>query len=176
MTTNQAPKGTVLTRIRQFAEELNSKAVADGFAGDEIGFKILDILDAQPASAPFQTDDAKRFKHACWLNMQHAIHRYLMSNAEGRWDGAEKATRHIELCKFMVAVLRNGDPETIRREFESEYQAVHEKTQELTSYLDEQIGFPISGRPDYEKLAPLFFENFFDLAIAAIQAQGAKQT
>jgi hypothetical protein len=93
-----------------------------------------------------------------------------MSNAEGRWSGSEKAQRHMELCQFYVAAFKfHGDPDTVRREFPKAYEAVHYKTQELTGFLDEKIGFPLTGRPDYEKLEPLFFEQFHELAMIALR-------
>ena len=109
------------------------------------------------------------FKNACRIHTDFSVARYLMSNADGRQDGAEKAHYHMELCKFYVAAVRgHADPDTVRREYEDDFQAVHEKTQELTSYLDEAIGFPITGRPDYDTLKPLFFERFHELAMIAL--------
>lgn len=111
----------------------------------------------------------KLFKQACWLHLSFIINRYLMSCAEGRWDGAEKAQRHDELCKFYVAVVRGLDSEDlVRRHHEDDYQGVHSITQALTDNLDTEIHFPLTGRPDYEQLAPLFFERFHDLAMRAM--------
>ena len=110
----------------------------------------------------------QRFKHACWLHMEFDIHRYLMCNAEGRWDGAEKATRHQELCVFFLSASLGltGDYSEV---FDSPvYKAVHEHTQKLTSYMDTEIGFPLKGSPGYDELAPKFFERFFELANKAI--------
>lgn len=109
------------------------------------------------------------FKHVCWLHTRFMITRYLMSNAEGRWDGAEKALRHTELCQFYVAAVRgHDDPDTVRRQFEDDYQAVHSRTQELTDRMDEAIGFPLVGQPKYDKLDRLFFDRFHELAISAL--------
>jgi len=109
------------------------------------------------------------FKQTCWLHLSFTINRYLMSNAEGRHDGHEKAHRHIELCRFYVAAVRGCSHEDqARRRYEDDYQAVHTQTQELTDYLDERIGFPLKGLPDYDKLAPLFFEQFHALALTAL--------
>lgn len=116
-------------------------------------------------------DAALMFKQACRLHLDHAIHRYLMSNAAGRINGAEKATRHIELCTFYVATVRvDADLDTVRRTSggEADYQAVHLATQALTDHLDEVIGFPIEGRPDYDALVPKFFEHFHALAMQAL--------
>lgn len=109
-----------------------------------------------------------RLEHALWLLMSFSIHRYLMSNAEGRWDGYEKATRHADLCCFYVAVVRGCETDEVRRRHEDDYQLVHRKTQELTDHLDEQIGFPLKGRPNYDTLAPVFFRRFIALADAAL--------
>lgn len=109
------------------------------------------------------------FKQACWLYCQFEIHRYLMCNAHGRHDGAEKAMRHEELCSFYVAAVKGvADTRQVRKLYEGEYRAVHDKTQELTDYLDEMIGFPLDCRPDYDTLAPLFFEKFHALALEAL--------
>lgn len=115
------------------------------------------------------------FKAAMRVLTNHAINRYLMSNAYGRWDGAEKAHRHDELCRFHIcAAFGIADPEQARFDHEEPFQAVHEETQELTAYLDEAIGFPLDSRPDYDALAPLFFEKFHAIALAAIaKTQGS---
>lgn len=115
----------------------------------------------------------RMFKQACWLHLSHTIHRYLMSNADGRQDGAEKAMRHIQLCTFYVAAVRGVDDlDRVRSgypvAYEDDFQAVHSATQELTDHLDEVIGFPLKGRPDYDTLAPLFFQRFHALAMGAL--------
>jgi hypothetical protein len=117
------------------------------------------------------TTAAQMFKQACRLHLDHAIHRYLMSNTSGRMDGHEKAQRHIELCTFYVAAVRGVDDlDLVRRGHEDDYQAVHDATQALTDHLDEVIGFPLEGRPDYRALVPLFFEKFHTLAMQALGA------
>lgn len=112
------------------------------------------------------------FKQACRLHLDHAMHRYLISNTAGRLDGGEKAQRHIELCTFYVAAVRGvNDLDMVRRGrdgHEDDYQAVHDTTQALTDYLDEEIGFPLESRPDYDALVPLFFEKFHALAMKAL--------
>lgn len=112
----------------------------------------------------------KQFKHACWLHTQHFIHRYLMSNADGRLDGAEKAHRHRQLCSFYVAVVFGIEEDEVHKEFKTldAYNKIHEETSELTDYMDEQIGFPLKGRPDYDKLVPLFFDKFHSLAMKSL--------
>lgn len=109
-----------------------------------------------------------RFKQACWLSVQFNIARYLMSNADGRWDGAEKAQRHMELCKFYVAAVRGFDDADEVDVICDDYIAVHDATSALTDYLDEVIGFPLKGRPDYDTLGPLFFEKWHELAMGAL--------
>jgi len=111
----------------------------------------------------------KVFKQACWLHLSFAIHRYLMSNAHGRWDGAEKAQRHDEMCRFYVAAVRGVESvDLVRRHHERDYQAVHTQTQALTDNLDTAIKFPLNEHPDYDALAPLFFDRFHDLALQAL--------
>lgn len=109
------------------------------------------------------------FKNACRIHTSFAITRYLMSNACGRENGAEKADRHRELCQFYVAAAFGlTDPALAHRRHEKEYRAVHTATQRLTDYLDETIGFPLTGQPDYEVLGPLFFEQFHALAMSVL--------
>lgn len=106
------------------------------------------------------------FKNACRVHTARTIARYLMSNADGRWDGAEKAVRHRELCSFYLAAKYGiSDPEFALQTHIEEYQLLHEYTQELTDNLDVEIGFPVKGRPDYDRLESLFFERFHALAI-----------
>ena len=111
------------------------------------------------------------FKSACRLAVFHDVHRYLMANTQGRENGAEKALYHQRLCEFYVAVWYGlDDPTRARLEHEDEYQRVHDETQELTSYLDVIIRFPLDDpHPDYDRLAPLFFDRFHQLAIAALE-------
>lgn len=111
------------------------------------------------------------FKNACRLATCHTVARYLMSNADGRWDGAEKATRHMELCAFYTCVaLGIHDQDLVRRTDDGEalFDAIHAATQEMTDSMDETIGFPLKGRPDYDTLIPAFFEEFHRLAMAAV--------
>lgn len=111
------------------------------------------------------------FKNACRLHTSFTIGRYLMSNAHGQWNGAEKAHCHIELCQFYVAALRGlADAEKVELDGE-DFKAVRSLTQQLTDRLDEAIGFPLEPTPDYAKLEPLFFEQFHTLATRALLGQ-----
>lgn len=110
-------------------------------------------------------------KQACWLHLNFAVHRYLMSNADGRASGAEKAQRHEEMSAFYVAVFKGVEVEQVRRHYAREYKDVHDKTQELTDNLDIEIGFPLRGTPDYDDLAPKFFERFHALALQAMSVK-----
>ena len=110
------------------------------------------------------------FKTACRIYTDFLIHRYLQSNAEGRHDGYEKATRHTELCAFYVAIKHGvADVDSIpSRCHHEDFDAVHEATQALTSYLDQAIGFPIIGHPDYNDLVPKFFDKFHEIAVRVL--------
>ncbi len=115
----------------------------------------------------------KLFKKACEIHTQFLVYRYLMANADGRLDGCEKAKRHIELCEFYVAINFGwSDPETVQSSVSGAmdlFKEIHDKTQaKLTDHMDEAIGFPIKGTPDYCKLAPLFFDVFHSVAISII--------
>ena len=106
---------------------------------------------------------------ACRVHTDFTVQRYLMSCADGREDGAEKALRHRELCAFYVAVVHGyADPDTDCREHEDAYATAHTATQQLTDHMDEVIGFPLRGRPDYATLAPAFFKKFHALAMQAL--------
>jgi hypothetical protein len=89
-----------------------------------------------------------------------------MNNADGREDGYEKAQNHMSLCRFYVALFRNCETDDV---LTIEDKAVHDTTQELTDNLDEQIGFPLKGRPDYDNLAPMFFRKFHEIAMITLQ-------
>jgi len=116
--------------------------------------------------------DNELFENACWLFCRGTVHRYLMVNAHGCWDGAEKAQRHRELCCFYVAArLGLLDEGSVKLNC-PEYVAVHDATRELTGCLDEAIGFPLLGSPDYDTLAPLFFARFHALAMRALSPAG----
>lgn len=133
-------------------------------AGDPIYVSGESVLADQELAAE------ARFRQACWLAMRFTIGRYLMSNAKGRWDGAEKAHRHEELCKFYVAAVRAVELDDVRVHHEADYKAVHDHTQKLTDNLDEAIGFPLESDPDYDVLEPKFFERFHVLALEALPA------
>ena len=115
-------------------------------------------------------DECEMLKHALWLASSFTVHRYLMSNAEGRWSGAEKATCHDELCCLYVAVFRGVEVDRVRVDLEADWMAVHDATQELTDHMDVVIGFPLKGVPDYDALAPKFFAYFHRLAAHALRA------
>lgn len=87
----------------------------------------------------------------------------------GRWNGAEKAITHEQLCRFYVAVAFGIEPGMARRDHNEVYEAVHRDTQELTDNLDEKIGFPLESQPDYNALVPRFFEEFHSLAVKRLQ-------
>ena len=128
--------------------------------------KAVEEAEIQPA--PVQEPE-NHFKSACWLRTSFSIGRYLMSNAHGRWNGAEKALYHRELCKFYVAAVRGFDDEGLVDLCGEDFNAVHKSTQQLTDRMDEVIGFPLDSAPDYAKLEPLFFEHFHTLAMQALQ-------
>jgi hypothetical protein len=105
------------------------------------------------------------FKNACRIHLEQLVIRYLMANTEGRLDGVEKATRHMEMCQFYVCAYAGGiNPESVSVN-DGMYQSIHKSTQTMTDRMDESIGFPLSAiRPDYDRLSELFFNQFHDLA------------
>lgn len=113
-------------------------------------------------------DYAAALRAACRLALDFHVHQYLMSNAVGRWSGAEKAHWHTEMCRFYVAMAFDVPLDKVRRVREAEFQAVHDRTQQLTDNLDTAIGFPLDAEPDYDRLAPMFFSEFHRLALEAL--------
>ena len=134
-------------------------------SGHSVTAERYDLVEFE-GDAPESSEAA--FRQACWLHLQLAVTRYLLCNSVGRLDGAEKAHRHMEMCTFYVAVVRGVELERVRRDHEDDYQRVHTNTQKLTDYLDEVIGFPLHERPDYDRLAPKFFEKFHALALEVL--------
>jgi hypothetical protein len=109
-------------------------------------------------------------KRALWQLMRFHIHRYLMSNTQGRLDGFEKAQRHLELSEIYVKVRLGLGWDYGLEDRDDMYDIqmkVHDATQAMTSHMDTAIGFPVfDNRPDYDDLAPKFFEKFLELADA----------
>ncbi len=107
-----------------------------------------------------------------WINTRFLITRYLMSNAHGRWNGAEKAEVHMELCGIFAETLCDVPSNYYQTDVLSKpYKLIHEKTQELTGYLDTAIGFPLDSDPDYDDLAPKFFKKFYALSRKALKKE-----
>lgn len=154
---------------------------AEHFAKTPIGKRLEDAItklhsdlnDAQAPVAGQPAEPSPAVTHLLWLALEHPISRYLMSNAEGRWNGAEKAHCHEELCRYYVAAYRGTSTDRARRDgLNDTYNAVHRATQALTDHMDEVIGFPLEGRPDYDTLAPKFFAEFHRLAVGALAPKG----
>lgn len=105
--------------------------------------------------------------HHCFdLMANFSIHRYLMSNTEGRLDGHEKAERHMEMVSIYIAIRYKTSTDHARRYFrfpDDFWTRVHDHTQVLTSHMDTEIGFPINGRPDHDILVPKFRDRFLEL-------------
>jgi len=113
---------------------------------------------------------AALLRNACRISTEFLSTQFLMANnAYGRWNGSHKEQYHDELCRFYVAMVHQIRPDAVRETASSEadYQSVRRTTQALTDHLD-SIGFPLTGRPDYDGLVPLFFEGFHCLALEAL--------
>lgn len=117
-----------------------------------------------PTEANTLLSEQDLFKNACRIHTAWTIDRYLMSNAVNRHDPAEKVERHIELCRFYVAAVRGCFPEDAIRDYEEDFDQLHDESQDLTSSLDTEIGFPLDQTPDYADLNPRFFERFHEIA------------
>ena len=123
--------------------------------------------------------DKNRIKHMLWLLMDRHVRRYLLVNTRGREDGAEKAEHHIRMSYIYVASKMGTSIDlapriTFKRAGlyeETLYKHIHDRTQVLTSHMDEVIGFPLEEgvRPDYQTLAPLFFNEFIRIADEAFE-------
>ncbi|HEX7330347.1 MAG TPA: hypothetical protein VF290_02540 [Pyrinomonadaceae bacterium] len=120
--------------------------------------------------------DKQLFKNACRIYTEWIIDRYLMSNALNRIDPAEKAERHIQLCKFYVAAVRGCSLDNAMSDFEDDFDRLHDESQELTSSLDTEIGFPLDQTPDYANLNPKFFERFHAIACRVLGVEGSRRS
>lgn len=100
--------------------------------------------------------------------MSFDIARYMLSCSHGRWDGAEKATRHINLCNTFMEYILAKEEKFMSIRYKDPWTAVHTGTQEFTNNLDEYIGFPLESRPDITALHPLFFDKFVEFAMNAV--------
>lgn len=109
-----------------------------------------------------------------WLLCEFNVNRYLMANAKGRRDGAEKAEVHMSLSRKFVAwwfgiEVDQASYVSCAGSERLAWVVVHDGTQKLTDKLDEVIGFPLDSRPDYDDLAPKFFMKFYELAIKELE-------
>lgn len=114
------------------------------------------------------TSTEDRLTHMLWLSMMEDIVKYLLVNTEGLLNGSEKADHHRSLCNTYLASVLLVMPRDIHRDFDSMdmFDFVHTKTQDLTSFLDDEIGFPLYDRniPDYAEYTVLFFNKFIKYA------------
>ena len=124
------------------------------------------------ADAQMEINDLqKRVDNACRIMLFPIIYRYLLSHSDGRWDGSEKAQRHREMIQFYLAMQAGiSDPEEIDVT-DAGYKRLHDATRVVTDHLDEVIGFPLMGKPDYDRLVPLFFEAFHRIVCSLAQEQ-----
>ena len=109
-----------------------------------------------------------KVNHLLWLLMERTSISYLSCHAIGREDGYLKAQCHLELCKIIIAGIYKCDIDDAARDEDRHLhlKRIHDATQELTDNLSEKIGFPLKERyPDFDKLAPLFFEKFAEIAL-----------
>jgi len=105
-----------------------------------------------------------REKHLLWILMERYINQYLIACTSGRENGTMKSYLHIELVTIAVSAIELcpldavevGDEETL-------FGRLHTKTQKLTDYMDEVIGFPLNSIPDYDDMSKKFFAEFIRL-------------
>ena len=114
-------------------------------------------------------DNNTLLKNACRAGVGRSCAHYILANQH--CDGALKAHKHDELCRFYVSVVLGCDPDDARQRrrggSEIIYQRIHDHTSNLTSYMDTEIGFKIGERNDLDVLEPAFFEKFHALALEA---------
>lgn len=111
-----------------------------------------------------------RIRNLLWIGMEFATHRYLFANTHGRLDGNEKAERHLELSKFYIASRRSCAIDDADEHW-GEVMRIHNATSKLTSYLDQEIGFPIFDSDiDYDEMSRKFFDRFIEIADAEWEA------
>lgn len=115
------------------------------------------------------------FKQACWLFCETRIQSLLRSNSVGGEDEVEKAKLQQELCSFYVAVAMGlSRTSQASKLYQAEFTAVYDTTLRLTDYLEKVTGFPLSPRADYDALAQLFFDNFQEMALAALKTTSGR--
>ena len=104
----------------------------------------------------------KREKFLLFQALEFKIHRYLMSCTYGRYDGNEKAERHIEISSILVSFILLEKYSELKH-FEIMFK-VHDYLAEiLTDRLDEVIDFPINDKVyDYDEYVNKFFNIIVD--------------
>jgi hypothetical protein len=108
----------------------------------------------------------ERVDHVLFMLMERDIIQYLRANAKGSENSCMKADHHLMLSYIYVASkVGIVDPDLAPRVHNTThsmmYSKIHDATQELTDFLDEEIGFPLEDpRPNYYHFAPLFFKEF----------------
>lgn len=113
-----------------------------------------------------------RLRSAMWHLTCHDMERYLQANASGGPFHAKGAI-HRRLVGYYVAVWYGLDDlyviEDAGVHAPDVTMAVHLATQQVTSYLDEAIGFPVdNSRIDYAHYTPLLFAKFHEVAVATL--------
>ncbi len=109
-----------------------------------------------------------RERHLMWLMVQDDIHQYLRACTAGRLSGARKAQVHIELVDNYIAWWFQCEKHQAKQ-CEEKLWAVHDATRVFTDHMDEAIGFPpYDEHPDYDDLAPLFFQEFHKIAVKVL--------
>ncbi len=116
------------------------------------------------------TAEKEKYENLLWLQMEPVINKYLQSNSNGAPNGALKAHYHVQLCYLYVASIRfckdyAAGMESVNDAWGSNllYTKIHDRTQKLTDFMDEEIGFPLNSEPNYQELAPKFFKKFIKL-------------
>lgn len=121
-------------------ERVEGFDLSAGLFGTELSQVIADIAKRIEC-----LEAEYKYKSARLTAMHHPMMRYLIVNSHGRLDGAEKATRHDEMCRYYVGLHYQITPDLARRRHEEAYQKVHAATQVLTNDLT-AIGFPLYER------------------------------
>lgn len=105
-------------------------------------------------------NETRLLKNACRIHTHFACARYIISVY--RLDGAEKATRHIELCEFYATMADRPKTDL--------WTLIHADTKVLTDNLDTHCGFSYDGNlpGESDKWVKKFFNKFHAIAMKTI--------
>ena len=105
-----------------------------------------------------------KLKRAMWYLTRDLFFNYIKVNTVMYGNGGLKADIHINICKTFLEVWGFYD---------TEWDGLHTDTQDITGYLEEQIGFdPMEEEPDYHAYGKQLFDLFYNRAVKYFKKHG----